>query len=152
MNCTVKEFNVWMISETYRVEPISPRVRHMLYSTSFWWTKLIRLFLQVRSLTKEGNYLRLTRKSPSLDSGSDFTLKGRLTRPSLLDAWQNLLPRACINTIFLYLLQKKCYGVGTYSKCLSEWEKPMGAMSDFIHEVKIIHSARGKETRIHLFL
>ena len=104
VNCTVKEFNAWMISETYRVEPISPRVRHMLCSTSFWWTKLIRLFLQVRSLTKEGNYLRLTRKSPSLDSGSDFTLKGRLTRPSLLDAWQNLLPCACINTIFLYLL------------------------------------------------
>ena len=104
MNCTVKEFNVWMIFEAYRIEPIFPRVRHMLCSTSFWWTRLTRFFLQVRSLTNGGIYLRLTRKSPSLVSGSDFTLKGRLTRPSLLDTWQNLLPRACINITFLFLL------------------------------------------------
>jgi hypothetical protein len=64
MNCTVKEFNAWMIFETYRIEPICPKVRHMLCSTSFWWTRLTKLFLHVRSLTNGGIYLRLTGNHP----------------------------------------------------------------------------------------
>ena len=42
-------------------------------------------------------------------------------------------------------ITKKCYRVGAYSRCFSEWEKPTGHLSGFFHEVKIIHTTMGKE-------
>jgi hypothetical protein len=37
----------------------------------------------------------------------------------------------------------QCYTVGTYSRCLREWEQPLGEMEGFFHKVKIIHTNRG---------
>ena len=37
----------------------------------------------------------------------------------------------------------KCYTVGTYSRCLREWEHPEGEVEGFFHEVKIIYTNRG---------
>ena len=49
----------------------------------------------------------------------------------------------------LYLpINKKCYIFGTYSRCLSEWEKHVGDMTNFFHEVKIIHTIWGKGNAI----
>ena len=46
---------------------------------------------------------------------------------------------------------KKCYRVGTYSRCFNEWDKPIGHMSAFFHEVKIIHTTRGQEKHKIIF-
>lgn len=41
---------------------------------------------------------------------------------------------------------QKCYKVGTFSRCLSEWEKPIREVTDFsFHEVKIICTTHAKE-------
>lgn len=37
----------------------------------------------------------------------------------------------------------QCYTVGTHSRCLREWEYPLGEMAGFFHEVKIIHTNKG---------
>jgi hypothetical protein len=38
----------------------------------------------------------------------------------------------------------QCYTVGTHSRCLNTWEKPIGDMEGLFHKVKIIHTTRGK--------
>ena len=53
----------------------------------------------------------------------------------------------------------KCYTIGTYSRCLREWEHPEGEVKGIFHEVKIIHINRGpkrkkkgRERRSNFFL
>lgn len=42
-------------------------------------------------------------------------------------------------------LQVQCYTMGTHSRCLSLWEKPIGEMEGLFHEVKFIHTTRGQK-------
>ena len=37
----------------------------------------------------------------------------------------------------------KCYTVGTYSRCLREWEYPIGELEGYFHEVKVNYTNRG---------
>ena len=37
----------------------------------------------------------------------------------------------------------KCYTVGTYSRCLREWEHPIGEFEGHFHEVKVMFTNRG---------
>ena len=37
----------------------------------------------------------------------------------------------------------QCFTVGTYSRCLRVWERPLGEIEGFFHEVKVIHTSRG---------
>jgi hypothetical protein len=41
----------------------------------------------------------------------------------------------------------KCFTVGTYSRCLREWEHPDGDVEGYFHEVKIIHTNRGPKKK-----
>ena len=36
-----------------------------------------------------------------------------------------------------------CFTVGTYSRCLREWEHPEGEVEGHSHKVKVIHTSRG---------
>ena len=36
-----------------------------------------------------------------------------------------------------------CYTVGTHSRCLRVWERPLGEMDGYFHEVKVIRTYRG---------
>ena len=40
-------------------------------------------------------------------------------------------------------LPAQCFMVGTYSRCLNEWEKPSETLEGCFHEVKIIPTTRG---------
>ena len=44
---------------------------------------------------------------------------------------------------YLFSLRAQYFTVGTYSRCINEWEKPSGTMEGCFHEVKIIHTSRG---------
>ena len=37
----------------------------------------------------------------------------------------------------------QCYTVGTHSRCLRVWERPLGEIEGYFHKVKIIHTNRG---------
>jgi hypothetical protein len=41
----------------------------------------------------------------------------------------------------------KCFTVGTYSRCLREWEHPDGDVEGYFHEVKIFHTNRGPKKK-----
>lgn len=42
----------------------------------------------------------------------------------------------------------QCFTVGTYSRCIREWESPVGYMVGFFHEVNIIHNTRGPQKKV----
>ena len=37
----------------------------------------------------------------------------------------------------------QCYTVGTYSRCLRTWDRPLGEVEGFFHMVKVIYTTRG---------
>ena len=40
-----------------------------------------------------------------------------------------------------------CYTVGTHSRCLRVWERALGEMDGFFHEVKVIRTHRGPTSK-----
>ena len=53
-------------------------------------------------------------------------------------------PSPCFQLYTLTLpIPSKCFTVGTYSRCLREWEHPEGEIEGHFHEVKIIYTNRG---------
>ena len=41
----------------------------------------------------------------------------------------------------------QCYTMGTHSRCLIPWERPLGEIEGYFHKVKIIHTNRGPKKK-----
>ena len=105
---------------------------------------------------EEGDWTTITGKLSEkwrhqLEEDSDIAYQGQWVGfytegevdPALVIHCTNEFTPICMQLHHLSLpIPIQCYTVGTYSRCLREWENPVGDMVGFFHKVKIIHTTR----------
>ena len=106
---------------------------------------------------EEGDWTTITRKLSEkwrhrLEEDSDTTFQGQWVGfytegegdPVLVTYCTREFTPTCMQFHHLSLpIPVQCYTVGTYSRCLREWENPVGDFVGVFHHVKIIHTTRG---------
>lgn len=71
-----------------------------------------------------------------------FYCEGKGDMTFVLHCTKDFIPSSRQQYHLTLPLKVKCLTVGTHSRCLSEWWKPSGEFTGFIHQGKIVHTMK----------